>query len=335
MTELSPRELMARMITGTWIAQAVYVVAKLGVADRLAESPRTADELAAATGMNGRALYRILRALASVGVFAERPDGRFELTPLAETLRDDVPGSRRAMAIMMGEEHHRCYGDLLESVRTGETAFERIYGQPIFAYLAEHPEQARTFDAAMTAIHGPETEAVLDAYDLSGFNLVADIGGGNGTTLVGTLKRHPNLKGLLFDMPGVVERARTGIGAAGLADRCRTVAGDFFQSVPEGADAYMLRHIIHDWDDEKSIAILRNVRKAIGANGKLLIVESVIPPGNGPSFGKLLDLTMLLIPGGLERTEEEFARLFESAGFRLTRVVPTTAEVCVIEGSPV
>ena len=175
---------------------------------------------------------------------------------------------------------------------------------------------------------------MLDAYDFSGIGVLADIGGGNGSTLVGVLGRYPEMRGILFDLPGVVERARAEIEAAGLADRCEVVGGSFFEAVPGGADAYLLRHIIHDWDDEKAAAILRNVRRAMGEGARLLVVEGVIPPGNEPSFGKLLDLTMLVIPGGLERTEEEYRRLYEAAGFRLTRIVPTAAEVSVIEGEP-
>ena len=199
----TPHDQMARMITGYWVSQMVYVAAKLRIPDRLADGPKTAEELAQATGTHARSLYRLLRALASLGVFTEGGDHRFSPTPLADALRSDVPGSQWAMAILMGEEQYRCWGDLLESIRTGQTAFERLYGQPIFDYFAGHPEQARIFDAAMTGIHGPETQAMLDAYDFSGIGVLADIGGGNGSTLVGILERHPEMRGILFDLPGV------------------------------------------------------------------------------------------------------------------------------------
>ncbi len=323
---------MARMITGNWISQLVYVAAKLEIADRLAATPSSVDTLAAATETHPRSLYRVLRALASIGVFSEGEGGTFALTPLAETLRRDVPGSQWAMAVMMGEEHYHAWGDLLGSVRTGATAFDRIYRQPIFAYLGERPEQAAIFDAAMTAIHGRETQAMLDAYDLGGIEVLADVGGGNGTNLIGILRRYPSMTGVLFDLPHVVERAEPGLNQAGLADRCRVVGGDFFGTIPVEADAYLLRHIIHDWDDARAGQILRNIGRAMPEGSRLLVIEYVLPPGDAPSFGKLLDVNMLLLPGGVERTAEEFSRLYEGAGFRLNRIVPTGGDLSVIEG---
>lgn len=334
MPDPTPQDQMARMITGYWVSQMVHVAAKLKLADLLAGGPRTAEELAQSTKTHARSLYRLLRALASEGVFSEDHEGRFTQTPLSDCLRSDVPGSQRAMAIMMGEEHYRCWGDLRESIRTGETAFDRLYGQPIFAYLGEHPDQAQVFDAAMTAIHGQETQRVLDAYDLSGIHVLADIGGGNGSNLIGILGRYPEMKGILFDLPHVVERARNNMEKAGVTDRCEVIGGNFFEKIPVEADAYFLRHIIHDWDDEKASLILRNIHQGMPEKAKLLVVEHVLPPGNEPSFGKLLDLTMLLLPGGVERTAEEFRRLYEEAGFRLTRVVPTDGDLSVVEGEP-
>ncbi len=334
MAEPMPRELMQRMMTGYWISQAIYVAAKLRLADRLADGPQPIAVLAEATGTHNQTLYRLLRALASVGIFAEDGPGNYGLTPTAELLRSDVPGSLWSMAILMGEEHYHAWGGLLESVRTGKTAFDRLFGKPIFAYLTENPEKARIFDAAMTAIHGRETPAVLDAYDFSGIRVLADIGGGNGSNLIGILGRHPGLRGVLFDLPHVVERAGTALEAAGLADRCASVGGSFFKSIPVEADAYFLRHIIHDWDDEDSGRILRNVRAAMPPGARLLLVEHVLPAGNAPSFGKLLDLNMLIMPGGIERTEDEFRRLYEAAGFRLSRVVPAQDDLSVIEGIP-
>jgi hypothetical protein len=332
MPEATPQQQLARLITGYWLSQAIYVAAKLELPDRLRQGPRTADDLARETAVQPRPLYRLLRALASVGVFAEDAEHRFGLTPLADCLRSDVPGSQWAMAVMAGEEHYAAYGELFHSVRTGGTGFEKVYGEPIFDYLASRPEQARLFDQAMVSVHGRETGAMLDAYDFSGVRVLADIGGGNGSVLTAVLRKYPSMRGILFDRPHVAERARAGIAAAGLADRCQVVGGNFFESVPTGAEAYLMRHIIHDWDDERSTLILRNIHTAMATAGRLLVVEGIIPPGNEPAFGKLLDLTMLAIPGGQERTREEYQTLFRAGGFRLTRVVPTAAEVCVIEG---
>jgi hypothetical protein len=277
-------------------------------------------------------LYRLLRALASVGIFAEEDGKRFSLTPLAEPLRSDVAGSQQSLALMMGDAQYRAWGNLVDTVQTGDNAYEKIFGKPIFDHLAEQPEKARIFDDAMTGIHGRETGAILDAYDFSDINVIADIGGGNGSKITAILQKHPEMRGILFDLPHVVGRARPNIEAAGLGDRCQLVSGDFFQSVPSGADAYVMRHIIHDWDDEKSHTILRNCHAVMSPGNKLLLVESVIPPGNDPFMGKFLDLTMMLIPGGKERTEDEYRELYDSAGFDLVRVVPTTTEVSVIEG---
>ena len=335
MTQPTPQDQMAGMITGYWVSQMVHVAAKLELADRLADGPRTADELAALTRTHARSLYRLLRALASVGIFSEGGDQRFSQTPLSEGLRKDVPGSQWAMAVMMGEEHYHAWGDLRESVRTGQTAFDRLYGKPLFEYLGEHPEHARVFDAAMTSIHGRETQAVLDAYDLSGIGVLADIGGGNGSNLIGILGRYPEMKGILFDLLHVVERAAANLERAGLSNRCEVVGGDFFGSIPIRADAYFLRHIIHDWDDEKAGLILRNIRTSMPQGARLLVFEHVLPPGDEPSFGKLLDLNMLLLPGGVERTADEFRRLYEGSGFRLTRIVPAQGDLSVIEGEPV
>jgi hypothetical protein len=316
---------------GSWITQGLGVAAELGIPDILASGPRTCDELAKQTKANGDALYRLLRALASVGVFAMDEQGRFTLTPLAEMLRRDVPGSQRAFAIMMGEEFCQAWGKLLHSVRTGEPGFNHRYGMPFFEYMTRYPDRHGLYDSAMNTIHGPETEPMLAAYDFSTLRTVVDVGGGNGQNLTAILKRHPSLHGILFDLPAVVERARARIEALGLSDRCRIQGGDFFSAVPPGADAYVLRHIIHDWQDKEAIAILRNCRLAANPGGKVLVVETVIPPGNEPSFGKWLDLMMLLVDGR-QRTEADYNRLFSGAGLKLNRIVPTAAGVSIIEG---
>ena len=331
MNDKSPHEQLDGMITGYWISQSIYAAAKFGIADQLKDGPKSVEELAEATSTNADALYRLLRALASVGIFAEGESRQFSLTPLAEPLQSDVPGSKRALALMSGDEQFRSWAEIEYSIRTGDIAFEKVFGKPIFDYLGDNPEKARIFDAAMVGIHGRESNAVLDAYDFSDMDVVADIGGGNGSKLTMVLEKHTNIKGILFDLPHVVDRAKEQLERAGLLDRCDVEGGNFFESVPGGADAYLMRHIIHDWDDDKSLTILRNCHVAMSSTSKLLIVESVIPPGNEPFGGKLLDLVMLLIPGGKERTEDEYRSLLDKAGFELSRIVPTSTEISVIE----
>jgi SAM-dependent methyltransferase len=315
---------------GSWMTEGISVAAELGVADLLAQGPLTAKELAAKTGTHGGALYRVLRALASVGVFAEDDEGRFSLTPLAELLRSDAAYSQRAIAIMMGNEFYATWGELLHSVRTGEPGFNERYGMPFFKYMEEHPDRHGIYDAAMTGVHGGETEPVIDAYDFSAFRTVVDVGGGNGLALASILKRHPAVRGILFDLPAVADRARPVVSGTGVSDRLRIEGGDFFAGVPAEADAYVLRHVIHDWENRDAIAILRQCRKAMAPDGKVLVVEMVVPSGNEPGFGKWLDLMMLLV-AGRERTKEEYSKLLSEAGLTMTRVIPTASDVSIIE----
>lgn len=328
MSDPNLQEQLARLVSGYWYTQTISVAARLGIAEHLRDGPRSAQELAEATATNPRALYRLLRALASIGIFAEER-GRFVLTPLAQCLLDP---STKAMATMRGEFQYQAWGELLYSIQTGKPAFDRVFGKPIFDYFSEHPETGKLFDQAMTGVHGRETEAMLEAYDFSGIRTLADIGGGNGSVIAAILRGYPAMQGILFDLPGVVERARASIESSGLASRCQALAGSFFETVPAGADAYLMRHIIHDWDDDRCLAILRHCRRAMGQGGKLLVVEGVVPPGNDPAVSKFFDLAMMVLPGGMERTEQEYRRLFESAGFRLTRIVPTRTWVSVLEG---
>ncbi|HEX3448081.1 MAG TPA: methyltransferase [Isosphaeraceae bacterium] len=333
MDDRSIPETLDRMVAGYFVSQAIYVAAELGIADRLAEGPRRAEEIARDVGAHERSLYRLLRALASVGVFAEDADGRFSLTPLADLLRSDVPGSQRATIQMMVGQFYDAWRGLLETVRTGRSSFEKLHGRPFFESLADDPIQAQIFDDAMTARNDRKTQAMLVAYDLTGVRVLADVGGGNGSTLVTVLKQYPEMQGILFDQPGVVERARGRIEREGLTGRCQLVPGSFLESVPSGAGAYLLRHILHNWDDEHVVEILSRVREAMGKGARLLIVDRIITRGNEPLFGKLMDLNMLVMLGGVERTEEEFRDLFRRAGFRLSRIVATEAEVSVIEGA--
>lgn len=330
----TPRQQLAQMITSYWASQSIHVAAKLKLADLVQDGPKTAEQLAQATRTQPQALYRLLRALSSVEIFAEDEQGRFSLTPMAELLRDQH-GSMHAVAMMMGDEHFASWGELLYSVQTGKPAFDKLYGKPVFDWLSEHPEQAKIFDAAMTGFHGPETQAMIDAYDYAGVDTLVDIGGGNGTVLTAVLKKNPNIKGILYDLPGVIERAKKNLADAGLASRCQTIAGSFFEAAPPGGDAYQMRHIIHDWTDEQCHTILSNVRKVIPKHGRLLVIEMVIKPRNQPQPAKWLDLNMLVLPGGRERTEAEYRDMYTKAGFKLERIVPTPTEVSVIEGKPV
>lgn len=322
-----------KMFEGSWITQGLWAAAELGVADQLSAGSASAEELAARTNSHPGALYRLLRALAGVGVFAEDSQGRFELTPLGSLLREDVPHSQRAFAIMMGAEFHAAWGELLHSVKTGQPGFEKRFGMHFFEYMNRHPDRHHFYDAAMESVHGPETEPVLDAYDFSAFRTVVDIGGGNGSALSTILKRHPSLHGILFDMPAVADRARAALADSPSYGRLKVEGGDFFKSVPANADAYLLRHILHDWEDEDAIAILRKCREAMSPSSRILVLEMVIPPGNEPGFGKWLDLMMLLV-AGRERTQKEYDDLFSKAGLRLSRVVPTASDISIMEGVP-
>jgi len=328
---MSESQQMANFITGAWISQLVYVTAKLKLADLVAQEARTPHELAGLTDTRPEPLARALRALASLGIFRSTQQGRYETTPLAETLRSDVPGSQWALAIMMGEEHYRCWGDLLYSLQTGQKSFDKLYGQQVFEYLGSNPDAARVFDAAMTSVHGRESLPMAQAYDFSRFGRVVDIGGGNGSLLSTILNEHPNVKGIVFDLPGVIARTKESIAQAELDDRLSLETGNFFESVPPGADCYLMRHIIHDWTDEECGVILKNCHDAMSNGATLLIAESVIPDGDEPFFGKLLDLTMLLIPGGKERTADEYAVLLAANGFEMTRIIPTATEVSYVE----
>jgi precorrin-6B methylase 2 len=330
---LSSPEVLTQMITGFWISQAIYAAAKLGIADLLKDGSKPCEELARATEVRPQALYRLLRALASVGVFREEEEGRFGLTPLAGYLQTSIPGSLRAFALLQ-EYQYRPWGEILHSLQTEETGFKRVFGQELFPYLTAHPAAAAVFNEAMTDMTMQVAAAVVAAYDFTPFGTLVDVGGGSGSLLMTILRATPALRGVLFDVPHVVEEARKRITAAGLAERCRGEAGDFFQAVPQGGDAYLLKWIIHDWDDAQSVTILRNCHRAMAKDGRLLLVEAVIPRGNAPFFHKFIDLTMLVAVGGHERTEAEYRALLEAAGFRLTSITPTPSEMSVIEAVP-
>ncbi len=323
---------LIQMIFGFMPAQAIATAAKLGIADLLKDGPRPVEDLAQATRTHGRSLYRLLRALASVGVFAEDADGRFRLTEMAEPLRSDVPESLRAFSIYFGADFHmRVWEDLLYSVTHGQPVFQHIHNKGVFEYFEDHPGHAKIFNDAMTSFSASVSEPIVRAYDFSGIGKIADVGGGHGLLLSAILNEHPAMKGVLYDAPSVIGGAKNLLDAQGVGARCELVAGDFFQSAP-AAEAYIMKHIIHDWEDEKSIKILRNCHGAMTGKGKVLVVEMVVPEGNAPSPGKFIDLEMLLFLHGYERTEKEYAALFEKGGFKLTRVVPTESPYSIVEG---
>ncbi len=327
-----PSDVMLQMIFGFMTTQAIHVAAKLGIADLLRDKPRNVAELAEGKGVDERSLYRVLRALASVGIFTEPDPGQFALTPLAETLRSDVPGSLRGTAIYMGEEWHmRPWNDIMYSVETGKPSIEHVFGLPAFSYLAQNPQAAAVFNDAMTSLSASVVESILAAYDFSSIERIVDIAGGHGLLISAILKANPRMKGILFDVQSVIEGAPALLEAAGVRERCETIAGDFFEAVPGGGDAYMMKHIIHDLDDERALRILRNCHRVMRSDDRVLLVEVVVPPGDAPSPAKLLDIEMLLFTVGCERTAEEYRALFDAAGFRLTRITQTQSPYSVIE----
>jgi ubiquinone/menaquinone biosynthesis C-methylase UbiE len=331
--ETPPPLQMLRVMSGFWIARCVYILAKLGIADVIKDGPLTADQLAAATGSHGPSLFRVLRALAAVGIVSQDEQDRFGATPLCDTLRSDVRGSLRAFAMTeLGEEHYSAWGELLYSVRTGEIAFNKAFGEPVFDFFATHPENARIFNDAMSGMTAQANEALHAAYSFAGSKKIMDIGGGHGGLITSILEKNPQMKGILFDSPKVIAGANEKIAGSDIADRCELMGGDFFQSVPSGADTIILKWIIHDWNDEQSVAILKNCHRALPGNGKLVLVEAVVPETSEMHFSKFIDLNMLVMTGGRERTEKEFRRLYEDSGFKLTRIVPTESPFSVIEG---
>ena len=330
--DVPPPIAMLQLISGFWISRGIYIVAKLGIADLVKDGPKTAEDLAAATNTHAQSLFRVLRALASVRVLSQ-DDDRFGTTPLLETLRADVPGSMRAFAMTeLGEEHYPAWGDLLHSVRTGGIAFDHTFGMNAWEFFKRNPENARIFNDAMSGMTAQANEAILAKYDFADIKTIVDVGGGHGGLITSILKRHAQMRGILFDSPQVIEGAHSAVDAAGVGERCRLVSGNFFEAVPTGGDAHVLKWIIHDWDDEKSIAILKNCHRSLPENGKLILVEAVVPSGSEPHFSKFIDLNMLVMTGGRERTEGEFRALYDAAGFRLTRIVPTESPFSVIEG---
>jgi SAM-dependent methyltransferase len=324
---------MLDMLNAFLTVQALHVAAALGIADRLADGPATVDDLVTATGAHRPSLYRLLRLLAGAGVFREEADKRFTLTPLGGTLRSEGPDSVRDWALYVGApETWQAWGRLRETVMTGEPGFVLAHGMPTYEFLARNSELGAPFDRWMTRQSDQHNAAVVAAYDFSQFGIVADVGGGQGSTLAAILRANPSLRGILLDLPQVVGNPAA-LEAAGVADRCEVVGGDMLREVPGGADAYLVKRVLMIWGDEQAIQLLRHCAKALPPGGKALVVEPVLPPGNEPSPAKAYDLLMLLAhKGGRVRTEAEFRDLFTAAGLRLTRVIPTASPNRILEG---
>ncbi len=329
--QIPPGVRLHQLLSGYFVSFALHAAAELGVADELTDGPRDVDEVAKRVGADSNSLFRVLRALASVGVFTETAPRHFALTPVGACLRTAVPGSLRALSRFVGHIDHAPWGHVVHAVRTGQTGSQHLYGMGIFAHMEQHPEKFQIFNEAMTDYVSRSIAAVVDAYDVSRFHRIVDVGGGHGALLEAILVRSPQISAVLFDLPHVVTGAQKRLDHAGVGHRCEFVGGDFFESVPEGGDAYLLASIVHDWEDDRAELILANCRRAMAPGATLLVVETVIPSGDTPHFGKVLDLEMLVVFGGRERSEAEYRELLDGGGFTLTRVVPTQAAPSVIE----
>jgi SAM-dependent methyltransferase len=336
--EMPPPLALFRMISAFYVSRAIHVMARLGIADMLSDEPLPAEELAVRTETHAASLKRMLRLLVATGVVTEDEAGHFGLTAIGDCLRTRVPGSMQPVALLFGGITERAWAELGYSVQTGEPAFRRVFGKDSFAYLAEHPEEAANFDAAMSTFSAPIAAVVATAYEFSDVRHVVDVGGGSGALLAGILNCHPRLQGTLFDLPEVVDRARPRLRELGVADRCEAVAGDFFSHVPEGADVYLLKHVIHDWNDDQATAILQTCRRAMSPPGRLLIIEGVYPPridlSEASRGAAANDVNMLVCTGGRQRSGAEFRRLYEAAGFSLSRIIATDLPYAsIIEGA--
>jgi len=333
--ELPPQVAMLQIVQGFYLSRAVYVAAELRLADLVEERPKTAEELAETTQAHAPSLYRLLRALASVGIFSEDSERRFSLTPIAATLQSNKPGSLRELVMVeVAADHYPAWGELLHSVKTGEVAFHKVFGMDAWEHRARNREHGQLFDDAMASFGNVVNQTVIHSYDFSPFSSVVDVGGGDASFLADLLDVQHGIRGVLFDLPQVAPGARKKLNDRGLESRCEVVEGNFLESVPEGADAYFMKWIIHDWDDGDSVALLENCRRAMGKESRLLIVEAIIPPANEPSFHKFMDLNMLVMLGGRERTEDEYRSLLDSSGFILSGITPTQTEMNVIEAIP-
>jgi hypothetical protein len=332
---IPPHVQLIQMGVAIWPARAVYAAAELGIADLLANGPREVQEIACQTGTHVRSLSRLMRALASCGIVDEIHPGLFTTTALGDALRDGAPGAARATILTIaGSWQWKAWDHFLHALRTGQSGVEAAFGKDLFGFLSGEPVHSARFNDAMVGMHGAVAPAVVAAYDFSRFRSLVDVGGGKGALLAEILKVHPQMTGILFDLPDTENHARDYIAASGLEARCAFCAGDFFDHLPSGHDAFVLAHVLHDWTDDDAVAILRKCREAMPAEGRLLIVEAVLPDGNAPHHGKLMDLLMLTVTGGVERSQDEFAQILAQAGFRLGCVHPTTTHQSIIEAFP-
>ena len=331
--EVSAGQLVFQVASGYMASAALQVAMRLDIAARLSNGPRPVAHLARETGVQTDGLYRVLRALAGMGIFAESSPRTFALTPAAELLRKGPGSLGDGIEFITDPLHFETYAEALHSVQTGQPAAEKVVGMPLFEYLAKTPQWSTSFNNAMTAFSANVMPAVLKAYDFSGIGTLVDVAGGHGHVLTSVLRNYPQMRGVLFDLEHVVAGSGPLLAASGVQNRVRAESGDFFKAVPAGGDAYIMKHIIHDWDDERAVAILSNIRKALEGKpqGRVILLEAVLAAGNAPDFAKLLDLEMMLFPGGRERTAEEFGALFNRAGFTLTMVVPTESMLSVVE----
>ena len=332
-TQSNPAEPVLQAVFAFMNTVSLNVAVELEIPDLLASGPRPVHDLARETKTNEDALYRILRLLVTVGIFTESAPRTFANSPASDTLRKDAPNSTRAMAHFVGDPFHlRVFAELLYSVRTGRPCVDKVVGMPVFDYFATDKRESDVFNAAMVSISAQVVPAALEAYDFSGINLLVDVAGGHGSVICPILQKYPQMRGILTDLQHVLDSATDCINSHGVQSRLQRIPCDFFKSVPEGGDAYLMKNIIHDWDDEKCLLILKNIATAMGAKkGKVILLETVVPPDNAPHMSKFLDIEMLAFPGGKERTEQEYAELFARAGFKLTRVVPTKSPFSVVE----
>jgi hypothetical protein len=329
-----PPVAMRDLVTGYWVSQLVFVAAKLQIADLLGKKAKTPEQLAKEAGVQAAPLARVLRALASVGIFQEAKDGTFKSTPLSDTLRTDAPQSMKSFALMIVEDYNwKTWGWLIDGVKNGGVPFHGVHGMRVFSYFDAHPDDAKVFGEAMTSISGVENPAVANAYDFSRFKTLVDVGGSQGHLLAAILSKFKKLRGILFDQASVIERARTAgyVTAPAVRGRVELVPGNFFEAVPEGADAYLMKYVLHDWDDETCVKILSHCRRAMAPKARVLVADCVIEPGNAPSWGKLLDVNMLVATGGKERTRKEFAALLERADLEMVKIHPTACDLSIVE----
>lgn len=330
----SPRDALLQIVNTYMLSQCVYVAAKLGVADLLRDGPKSYHDLAAATEAHAFSLYRVLRCLASNGIFREDDDGRFSLNEMAELLRSDVADSARGWTVIRGESFlWQPWGQIMHCVKTGQSGFINAFGKDWPEYFGQNPEASALFNDGMRSISAQKYTAAARAYDFSAVNMIVDVGGGNGGLLTAILTSNPHMKGILAERPHVIGEAQEQLDAVGLGSRCECVAVNMFDGVPDRGDAYIMANVVHDWDDERSIKLLRNCRQVMQPNGKVLLVEMVISPRNEPHLSKLLDIEMLVMTdGGKERSENEYQALYKAAGLQLTRVIPTESPWSVLEG---